>query len=154
MTEDENDSRWTIMLDWFNIVIKLKLNDISQISEIKKEKAIRRLTRIYGPNKLMELEPAQLEDLVVNELKDVMKKELALNEKRQKDMERDLRNKVMPFKQGGIIKIDPRDLKDFKGGNQEDILKYLYKKFLGDKKDDDKDDDKDKYKEDRNHYYI
>ncbi|GAH08700.1 unnamed protein product, partial [marine sediment metagenome] len=56
---------------------------------------------------------------------------------------------------GGIIKLDPRDLKNFKG-DPEDMLKYLYKKFLGDSsKEDDKDDDKkDKYKEDRDHYYI
>ena len=60
---------------------------------------------------------------------------------------------MIPFKQGGIIKIDPRDLKDFKG-DPEDMLKYLYKKFLGDNKDDDKDDDNDKYNEDKNHYYI
>ena len=33
------------------------------------------------------------------------------------------------------------------------MLKYLYKKFLGDKTDD-KDDDKDKYKEDSTGYYI
>ncbi|MBY8985398.1 MAG: hypothetical protein KGD65_10040 [Candidatus Lokiarchaeota archaeon] len=153
MTENEKELRWTIKLDWLNIVVMLKLNDINQITELKKEKAVRRLTRIYGPEKLMELEPENLENLVVNELKDLMKKELSLNEKKQKEMERDLRNKVIPLKQGGIIKIDPRDLKDFKG-DPEDMLKYLYKKFLGDDKDDDKDDDNDKYKEDRNHYYI
>ncbi len=153
MTEDEKNFRWTIKLDWLNIVSMLKLNNINQIAEIKKRKAIRRLTKMYGLEKLMAFEPEYLEDLVVTELKDLMKKELSLNEKRQKDMERDLRNKVIPLKRGGIIKLDPRDLKDFKG-NPEDMLKYLYKKFLGDRKDDDKDDDKDKYKEDRNHYYI
>jgi hypothetical protein len=153
MTEDENNFRWTVKLDWLNILSMLKLDNIKQITELKKGKAIRRLTRIYGSEKLMSFEPDYLEDLVVTELKDLMKKELALNEKRQKEMERDLRNKVIPFKRGGIIKIDPRDLKDFKG-DPEDMLKYLYKKFLGDDKDDDKDEDKDKYKEDRNHYYI
>jgi len=153
MTEKDKEPLWTIMLDWFNIVIMLKLNSIIQISELKKVKAIRRLTRIYGPEKLMSFEPEHLDELVVKELKDLMKKELSLNEKRKKDMEREIRNKVIPFKQGGIIKIDPRDLKDFKG-DPEDMLKYLYKKFLGDSKDDDKDDDKDKYREDRDHYYI
>ena len=82
-----------------------------------------------------------------------MKKELLLHKKKQKELEREIRNKVIPLKRGGIIKLDPRDLKDFKG-DKEDMLKFLYKKFLGDKKDDDNDDDKDKYKEDRNHYYI
>jgi len=153
MVEDEKDLRWTVKLDWFNIVNMLKLDNINQITEPKKGKAIRRLTRIHGPEKLMAFEPGQLEDLVVNELKVLMKKELLLNEKKQKEMERNLRNKVIPLKRGGIIKLDPRDLKNFKG-DPEDMLKYLYKKFLGEDKDDDKDDDKDKYKEDRNHYYI
>ena len=153
MAENEKELRWTIKLDWYNIVIMLKLNSINQISELKKGKAIRRLTKMYGPEKLMEFEPEHLDDLVVNELKNLMKKELSLNAKKQKEMERNLRNKMIPFKQGGIIKIDPRDLKDFKG-DPEDMLKYLYKKFLGDNKDDDKDDDNDKNNEDRNHYYI
>ena len=153
MTENEKDLRWTIKLDWLNIVVMLKLNDINQITELKKEKAARRLTRIYGSEKLMELEPEDLEDLVVNELKDLMKKYLALNYKKKKELATDILNNVFPIKHGGIFKIDPRDLKDFKG-DPEDMLKYLYKKFLGDDKDDDKDDDNDKYKEDRNHYYI
>jgi hypothetical protein len=153
MTEYENELRWTIKLDWFNIVIMLKLENINQISEIKKGKALRRITRLYGLEKLMASEPAHLEALVVNELKELMKKELRDLEKEQRDMEKEIRNKVIPFKQGGIIKIDPRDLKDFKG-DPEDMLKYLYKKFLGDNKDDDKDDDKDKYSEDKTGYYI
>ncbi|MFX1456886.1 MAG: hypothetical protein ACFFDB_16040 [Promethearchaeota archaeon] len=153
MVEDEDDFRWTIKLDWFNIVSMLNLDNINQITELKKGKALRRLTRIYSPERLMSFEPEHLEELVVNELKDLMKKELAFHEKRQKELERNIRNKVIPLKQGGIIKIDPRDLKDFKG-DPEDMLKYLYKKFLGENKDDDKDDDKDKYREDNTGYYI
>ena len=153
MAEDEKNFRWKFKLDWLNIVIKLKLDNINQITELKKGKAIRRLTRIHGPEKLIDLEPEHLESLVINELKDLMKKELLLHKKKQKELEREIRNKVIPLKRGGIIKLDPRDLKDFKG-DKEDMLKFLYKKFLGDKKDDDNDDDKDKYKEDRNHYYI
>lgn len=155
MTEDKNDFRWTVKLDWSVIVSLLKLNNINQITELKKGKAIRRLTRIHGSEELMAFEPEHLENLVITELKDLMKKELSLNAKKQKEMERELRNKIIPFKRGGIIKLDPRDLKDFKG-DPEDMLKYLYKKFLGDSgKEDDKDDDKkDKYKEDRDHYYI
>jgi hypothetical protein len=75
-----------------------------------------------------------------------------LNERKQERMEKEFRDKVVPFKRGSIIKIDPRDLKDFKG-DPEDMIKYFYKKFLG-KDDDDKDDDKDNYKEDNTHYYI
>ncbi|MFW9897305.1 MAG: hypothetical protein ACFFD7_15990 [Candidatus Thorarchaeota archaeon] len=154
MVEDEDDFRWTIKLDWFNIISMLNLDNFEhQIREDDKRKAIRRLNRIYGPEKLMSFEPDHLENLVVNELKDIMKKFLASLEKDRKEMERDIRNKVIPLKQGGIIKIDPRDLKDFKG-DPEDMLKYLYKKFLGENKDDDKDDDKDKYREDNTGYYI
>ena len=152
MAEDKKDFRWTVKLDWFNIVLMLKLDNINQIPEVKRGKAIRKLTKTCGQEKLMTFEPEHLDNLIVNELKDLMKKELLLNEKKQKEMERNLRNKVIPFKKGGIIKIDPRDLKDFKG-DPEDMLKYLYKKFLGDNKDDDKDDDN-KDNEDRNHYYI
>ncbi len=152
MAEDEKDFRWTVKLDWFNIVLLLKLDNINQIPELKKVKAIRKLTKTCGQEKLMTFEPEHLDNLIVNELKVLMKKKLLDNEKKQKEMERNLRNKVIPFKKGGIIKLDPRDLKDFKGG-PEDMLKYLYKKFLGDNKDDDKDDDN-KDNEDRNHYYI
>ena len=84
MAENEKELRWTIKLDWSNIVIMLKLNSINQISELKKGKAIRRLTKMYGPEKLMEFEPEHLDDLVVNELKNLMKKELSLNAKKQK----------------------------------------------------------------------
>ena len=151
MAEDEKDFRWTVKLDWFNIVLLLKLDNINQIPELKKGKAIRKITKTCGREKLLTFEPEHLDNLIVNELKVLMKKKLLDNEKKQKEMERNLRNKVIPFKKGGIIKIDPRDLKNFKG-DPEDMLKYLYKKFLGDNKDDDKDDDKDN--EDRNHYYI
>ena len=158
MAEDKKDFRWTVKLDWFNIVLMLKLDSTNQIPELKKGKAIRKLTKTCGQEKLMTFEPEHLDNLIVNELKDLMKKELLLNEKKQKEMERNLRNKVIPFKKGGIIRLDPRDLKDFKGDPEdtEEMFKFFYKKLLGDRsKEDDKDDDKkDKYKEDRDHYYI
>jgi len=100
----------------------------------------------------MDFEPSYLDNLVVNELKELMKKELILNARRQEKMEKELRDKVTPLKRGGIIRIDPRDLKDFKG-DPEDMMKYFYKKLLGED-DDDNDDDKDNYKEDNTGYYI
>ena len=149
MTEDEKDFLWTIKLDWLNIVDMLNLNNINQITEFKKMKAIRKITAKFGPERLMEFEPDFLEKLVVNELKELMKKELTINAKKQAEREREIRSKVIPFKKGGIIKIDPRDF----NGDENEFLKYLYKKFLGGD-DDDKDDDKDKYKEDNTGYYI
>jgi len=152
MTENEKELQWSVKLDWLYILKNLKLDNIDQISEFKRMKVIRRLTRIYGSDKLMSSEPEYLENLVIEELKDIMKKELALNARKNERIEKEIRSKVIPFKRGGIIKLDPRDLKDFKG-DQEEMLKYLFKKYLGDK-DDDKDDDNDKYKEDSTGYYI
>ncbi len=152
MEEDNKQLSWTVKLDWLNIISMLNLDSISQIPKFKKEKALKRITKFYSTEALLEYEPDYLDKLVVNELKDLMKKELLLNERKQERMEKELRDKIIPLKRGSIIKIDPRDLKDFKG-DPEDMLKYLYKKFLG-KDDDDKDDDKDNYKEDNTHYYI
>ena len=155
MEEDDKQFCWTTKLDWLNILSKLNLVSINQIPELKKDRAIKRITKFYGTEDLMEFEPSYLDKLVVNELNELMKKELLLNAKKQERMEKELRNKIIPMKKGGIIRIDPRDFKDFKDfeGDPEKMLKYFYKKFLGGD-DDDKDDDKDKYKEDNTGYYI
>ncbi|MFX0022120.1 MAG: hypothetical protein ACFE9S_07320 [Candidatus Hermodarchaeota archaeon] len=152
MEEDNKLLSWAVKLDWLNILSKLKLESITQIPKFKKEKALKRITKFYGQEALLEFEPDLLDDLVINELKELMKKELLLNERKQERMEKELRDKVIPLKRGSIIKIDPRDLKDFKG-DPEDMLKYFYKKFLG-KDDDENDDENDNYKEDNTHYYI
>ena len=130
----------------------LNLDNINQIAEFKKIKALKKINAKYGSENLMDFEPEYLENLVADELKEIMKKELSINAKKQAERERAIRSKVIPFKKGGIIKLDPRDLKDFKGDEKE-MLKFFYKKFLG-RDDDDKDDDKDKYKEDNTGYYI
>ncbi|MFX0004456.1 MAG: hypothetical protein ACFE9C_10475 [Candidatus Hodarchaeota archaeon] len=152
MEDDSKDLIWAAKLDWLNILSMLNLESISQIPKFKKEKALKRITKFYGSEALLEFEPEYLDKLVVNELQELMKKELILNERKQERMEKELRDKIIPLKRGSIIKIDPRDLKDFKG-DPEDMLKYFYKKFLG-KDDDDNDDDNDSYNEDNTHYYI
>ncbi len=152
MEDDNKEYSWSVKLDWLNILSKLNLESISQIPEFKKDKAIKRITKFYGIEALLEFEPSYLDKLIVNELKELMKKELLLNTRRQEKIEKEMRDKIIPLKRGGIIKIDPRDLKDFKG-DPEDALKYFYKKFLGED-DDDKDDDNDNYKEDNTGYYI
>jgi len=151
MEEDDKLLSWAVKLDWLNILSKLNLESISQIPKFKKQKALKRITKFYGPEALLEFEPDYLDKLVVNELQELMKKELLLNERKQERMEKELRDKVIPLKRGSIIKIDPRDLKDFKG-DPEDMLKYFYKKFLG--KDDNDNDDNDNFNEDNTHYYI
>jgi len=153
----ESEYSWTVKLDWLNILNLLQIDSIKQISEAKREKAIKKITKTFGKETLLELEPSELDNLVVDELKESMKKELAIYERRKKRMEQEIRNKVIPFKQGGIIKIDPRDLKDLNidSDKPEDILKALYKKLTGESdKDDDKDDDKNNYYEDNTGYYI
>ena len=152
MAENDNDFSWTIKLDWLNILNLLKLERINQISEFKKERAIKRITKIYGTKALLDFDPERLDVLVANELKELMKKELAQRARDQEKLEKDIQSRVIPFKKGGIIRIDPRDLKDF-NGDPEKMLKYFYKKFLGDD-DEDKDDDRDKHKEDNTGYYI
>jgi len=152
MEEDNKQFSWTAKLDWLSILSMLNLESISQIPEFKKDKAIKRITKFYSIEELMEFEPEYLDKLIVNELRELMKKELVLNEKKQERLEREIREKIVPLKKGGIIRIDPRDLKDFKG-SPDDMLKYFYKKFLGED-DDDKDDDKDNYNEDNTGYYI
>jgi hypothetical protein len=152
MEEDNKDFCWTTKLDWLNILSMLNLESISQIPEFKRDKAIKKITKLYSTEALIEFEPGYLDKLVFIELKELMRKELLLQAKKQEKMEKDLREKVMPLKRGGIIRLDPRDLKGFKG-DPEDMLKYFYKKLLGED-DDDKDDDKDSYKEDNTGYYI
>lgn len=155
MEEDNKIFPWTTKLDWLNILSMLNLESIGQILEFKKDRAIKRLTKFYGIEALMEFEPSYLDKLVVNEFKDLMKKELLQNAREQERMKKKLRNNIVPMKRGGIIRIDPREFKDLKDldGDPEKMLKYFYKKFLG-KDDDDKDDDKDKYREDNTGYYI
>ncbi len=155
MEDDNNNFAWTAKLDWLNILSMLKLESISQIPETKKDRAIKRVSKFYGAEALLEFEPDYLDKLIVNEFKDLMKKELLLNARKQERIEKEFRNKIIPMKRGGIIRIDPRDLKDLKDfeNDPEKLMKYFYKKLLG-KDDDDKDDDNDKYKEDKNGYYI
>lgn len=154
MVDDGEELSWTVKLDWLNILSMLRLQSIREIPEFKKEKALRRVSKMYGTQTLIECEPGTLDKFVVSELRELMKKELLQNSKKQEKFEKEMRDKFIPMQKGGIIKLDPRDLKDFKG-DPEEMLKYFYKKFLGERgDDDDKDDDKDVDKEDNTGYYI
>ncbi|MFX1397778.1 MAG: hypothetical protein ACFFAS_12140 [Promethearchaeota archaeon] len=149
-----NKDIWTIKLDWLNIIHYLGLDSIDEIPELKREKVIKKLTKLYGTEYLMELDSKTLEELVVNELMDLMKKELTSKAKKQEQMQRDIQEKFIPFKNGGIININQKDLKDLDidlNGDPTEILKKLADKFF--KADNDKDDDKDRY-EDNTGYYI
>ena len=87
-----------------------------------------------------------------------MRKELAIQARNLEKAEKQMRSKMIPFKHGGIIKMDPRDFEDLDpDADPEEILKHFYKKFMGkqDGKDkDDKDDESKNYREDNTGYYI
>ena len=152
----EKEYSWTIKLDWLNVLNKLSLESIHQIPEEKKDKAIKKITKTFGAQTLLDLEPSELDILVVDELKELMKKELLVRHKQKEKIQQEMRSKFMPFKQGGIIKIDPRDFKDLDvdSDNPEDFLKALYKKLMGENEGDEEDDDNDSYHEDSTGYYI
>jgi len=152
----EKDSFWSMQLDWLNILRILKLDSINQIPEFKREKAIKKVTKTYDIDTLMDLDPFELDELVAEELKELMRKEL--NNIRARDKERlEQQSKFVPFKNGGIFKINPRDFKDLdidpENADPEEILKQIAKKLMKDD-DDDSDDDNKKYKEDNTGYYI
>ena len=153
-----NKDIWTVKLDWLRILNFLNLNSIHEIPEIKKEKAIKKITKLYGTDTLMSLSNEELDLLVVNELKELMRRELAIKERKNERIERRMQNKMIPFKNGGIIKFDPREFEDLDpNADPEEIFKHLYKKFMGKgepSEGDENDEDQDSYKEDNTGYYI
>ena len=153
----EKDSFWSVKLDWLNILRILKLDSINQIPEFKRVKAIKKVTKTYDIDTLIELDPIELDKLVVHELRELMRKELSINARKKQRLEKEMQSKFVPFKNGGIFKINPRDFKDLdidpENADPEEILKKIAKKLMKDD-DDDSDDDKKKYKEDTTGYYI
>lgn len=156
MSEKEKDSFWSVKLDWLNILQMLKLDSINQIPEFKRVKAIKKVTKTYDIDTLIEMDPIEVDKLVVHELRELMRKEL--NNIKARNKERlEQQSKFVPFKNGGVFKINPRDFKDLdidpENADPEEILKQIAKKLMKDD-DDDSDDDKKKYKEDNTGYYI
>ena len=43
----EKELAWTVKLDWLNILHLLGLHSIIQISELKRERALRKITKTY-----------------------------------------------------------------------------------------------------------
>ncbi|TXT65541.1 MAG: hypothetical protein BAJALOKI1v1_420019 [Promethearchaeota archaeon] len=146
---------WKVKIDWLKILNSLGLTSIDQIPEYKRERAIKNISKMFEPEDLIEFDPEELEELMVGELGELMKKELREKQRREDEMREQFNNKIIPLKRGGIIKIDPRDLKDLDlDGNPEDILKYFYKKFFGGSRNSDEKDDDDRVEEDKTGYYI
>jgi hypothetical protein len=145
---------WFYQLDWLNILNILGLDSISQIPEFKKNKAIKNLSKQFGDELLLTFKPTELDELVANELRNVMRKELTIHTRQQERKERELKNRLGSLQKGGVIPINLNDLKDIDpDADLEDLIKYFSKKFMNDDNDDN-DDDSDTYDEDKSGYYI
>ena len=148
MTEKE---AWAYQLDWLNIVSILRLDIIDQIPEDKRERVIKRITKLYGTESLLSFKPSELDELVANELRELMKKELIMHARRKQKIEKQMKAKMSPLKNPGVIGIDMNEIKDM---NPDELMKFFSNKLMGKKNDDDQDDDNDKYSEDKHSYYI
>ena len=151
MTEKE---AWALQLDWLNIVSILRLDTIDQIPEIKRDRIIKKVSKLYGEESLLSFKPSELDELVANELRDLMRKELIMHARQKEKLEKQMKARMSPFKNQGVMRIDMNEIKDIM--NDPDELRKFFSNMLMGKKndDDDADDDNDKYSEDKNSYYI
>jgi len=141
---------WAFQLDWLNIIHLMGLDSINQIPEHKREKVVKKLTKLYDIELLLSFTPNELDELVANELNILMKKELILHERQKKRIEKQLKSQMGPLRKG-IIPIDMNDLKDL---DPKDIMKFFSKKLMGKEDEDDNDDDNDTNADDSTGYYI
>jgi len=141
---------WAYQLDWLNIIHLMGLDSIFQIPEHKREKAVKKLTKLYDTELLLSFAPSELDELIANELNIIMKKELILHQRQKKKIEKQLRNQMGSFGKG-IIPIDMNDLKDL---DPKDIMKFFSKKLLGKEDEEDNEDDNDTNADDSTGYYI
>jgi len=74
---------WALQLDWLNIVSILRLDSIEQIPETKRERAIKRISKLYGAESLLSFQPSELDELVANYLRELMRKELIMHARRK-----------------------------------------------------------------------
>ena len=147
MTEKE---AWALQLDWLNIVSILRLDIIDQIPEFKRDRVIKKITKLYGAESLLSFKPGELDELVANELRELMKKELVSHARQKEKLERQMKAKMSPFKNPGVMRIDMNDIK-----NMPDELKNFFSRQLtGKNPEKDQEDDDEKYDEDKYSYYI
>ena len=142
---------WVLMLDWSSIVSFLQLDTFDEIPETKRERVIKKISKLYGQETLLTFKPSELDELVANELRELMKKEIATHAREREKLERQMKAKMAPFKNQGVMRIDMNEIKDM---DPDELMKFFSNKIMGKKNDDDQDDDNDKYSEDKNSYYI
>ena len=149
MTEKE---AWALQLDWLNIVSILHLDTIDQIPESKREKVLKKISKLYGEETLLSFTPSELDELVANELREIMRKEIVTHIRQKEKLERQMQARMGSIRNQGVMRIDMNEIKDM---NPEELMKFFSNKLMGKKDDDDdQDDDNDKYSEDKNSYYI
>ncbi len=140
---------WTGKLDWLNILNLMNFDSISQVSDMERYKAIQTVTDLYGPEFLIEVEPEELDSLVVHELKIILKDKINLRSKQLKKAE---------IEQKKMLKMsNPKKVKTyFYGmGDPEMIPKEIYKYMKKMREDeDDDDDDSTSDSEDNASYYL
>lgn len=150
MTQNYN---WSFQLDWLSILKILGLVKIEQIPESKKSKALKRINKVYDAEILNTLKPEELDQIVANELRVLMKKELSAIDKQNEKIEKEIRDKMLGPKKGGVIGINMSDLDP--NADIEDIIKFLSRKLNKNDDDDDFDlDDEDEPDEDKSGIYI
>ena len=147
MTEKE---AWALQLDWLNIVSILRLDIIDQIPEFKRDRVIKKITKLYGAESLLSFKPGELDELVANELRELMKKELVSHARQKEKLERQMKAKMSPFKNPGVMRIDMNDIKDM----PDELKNFFSRQLTGKNPEKDQEDDDDKYSEDKNSYYI
>ena len=145
----ENET-WAFQLDWLNILTILGLDTIDQIPEDKKNRVIKKLSKLYSSVSLLSFSPNELDELVASELKNLMEKELRIHAKQKERMEKQMKSKMSSLKRPGVIPIDMNDLKDL----PDEVKKMFSKMFMQNEGDDENEDDGDDYNEDKNSYYI
>lgn len=146
---------WSFQLDWLNIIKLLGFHSVLQIPETKKQKALKKITKLYGTEVLLTLQPNELDELVADELKILLKRELIENARQKEKLERKIHQKILPLKKGKIIGININDLRDLDpNADMEEIMKFFSKKFLNNEDDDDKDDETGDRDEDKTGIYI
>ena len=148
---------WAYQLNWLNIVSILRLDKYDDIPEAKRERAVKRISKLYGAESLLSFQPSELDELVANDLRELMKRELQMHARNKDKIAKQMKAEMSPLKNPGVIGIDVNEIKDM---NFDELKKYFSNKYnLMRKKDDkdqndDTDTDTDKYSEDKNSYYI
>lgn len=141
-------TKWLVKVDWYNIVEQLSLDSIDQIPEYKLTKAISKVEKDFSIEQLEEMEPNMLEAYLFHELRKLLQKELAERNRKKREVQNS--GKIIPLKNGGIIKIDASDFKKMKGDEKgfQEMLKGMMDNFT--KSEDEEDDEN----EDSTGYYI